>query len=297
MEFFATPAPSIIVCLCLCLVKCAVVAGHKTRNGVTICGGASWWVLLLGAVAAGLISVFKTTELLLPVLLSFFNAYFHPYLRRASKHRYVYEGEMFRDINDRLVRTSIMYLAAAGVALFYRQYYLALMCGITYVGSTSYHTHREMGYFNMDNIFATALLMVYIYMMYSSYYHHDTVFTLAVSGFPVAGFLLAYCGMPADITLRRVGNTSVVCCTRTGREMYDSVHNLWHLVSGGGPMLAAWYFDFLVRNQLVTTVPIPNPLSGEVVEVSILTILPYAAFAFAIVANVIGNIFGVMPME
>jgi hypothetical protein len=123
------------------------------------------------------------------------------------------------------------------------------------------------------------------------------VFTLGALGLPVAAFLIVYCGMPADIKINQhTGLVSTseystygsavlyMCCIRSGRELYDTVHTMWHIASGLGPLLAIWYFDY-VKNKDANTYEFAT------------NVLPVASVGAAVVVNVLGNIFDIMPLQ
>jgi hypothetical protein len=72
---------------------------------------------------------------------------------------------------------------------------------------------------------------------------------------------------------------------------------MWHLASGGGPILAIWYFDYLKQNGLVSSVTVFNPISWQVHTVSSLALLPYVALSIALCMNIMGNYYDIMPLE
>jgi hypothetical protein len=39
------------------------------------------------------------------------------------------------------------------------------------------------------------------------------------------------------------------CCIRSERPLYNSIHSLWHVASGCGPLLSVWLFSCLSANQ------------------------------------------------
>jgi hypothetical protein len=68
-----------------------------------------------------------------------------------------------------LVVTSATYGAAGLYAAVCGQPHLAFLCVVTWVSSSLYHRHCEARYFNVDNIFATSLLVVFAWSMYLAY--------------------------------------------------------------------------------------------------------------------------------
>lgn len=282
--------------LCISMFKCGL--GAKT-NGCDAAVGTERGLVIavLSINAALLIWWFQLKHAYLTLIVSSFMSYFYPYVSKTSRHRQDYIGPQYRQSVDKLITTSAIYLVGAVVGVYYAQYDMALICFVTFAGSSLYHLHREMVFFNLDNIFATSLLVVFVYMLCSAYFHHEIVFILGAWGMPVAVFLIAYCGMPAEITLEHVPPSDRLCCTRTGREMYDSVHTMWHLASGGGPILAVWYFDYLKQNGLVGSMTVYNPITLQVESVSSLAVLPYVALGIALCMNLMGNYYDIMPLE
>jgi hypothetical protein len=288
---------ALVICLCVCMIKCAVVSRDFSDDSVVVDWNSGLRIIVLGFTAVAITMWYSLPNVSMLLLVSIMISLFFPYFGRTSKHRTYYEGELYRSHNDRLVTTSVVYLCAALVALYYRQVDIALNCCVTFIGSSAYHRYREMAFFNLDNIFATSLLVVFAYTLCSAYYHHEVVFTLGFLGTPVALFLLAYCGSPAEITLQKTLPSDQLCCMRMGRPLYDAVHNMWHLISGGGPILAVWYFDYLVRSNLVYKVVYYNPFTQVAESVSHLTVLPFVALAVGLVVNLLGNYYGIMPLE
>uniref|UniRef100_A0A7S3HNL6 Uncharacterized protein n=1 Tax=Spumella elongata TaxID=89044 RepID=A0A7S3HNL6_9STRA len=226
------------------------------------------------------------------VLVSYMISAFFPYLRKPSKHRRSFVGSVDRNWNDQLMTTSSSYLLSAVFAFSYGQFEIALICFITYIGSSLYHRHREMEFFNLDNIFATSLLFTCVYTLVSSYFTHEIYFIIGLMGLPTAMFLIVYCGMPADIRFKDIPGLEVVCCVRTGRELYDTVHALWHLASSVGPCMAVWYFHFKANEYDKTDMSDLNKLDDQIISR-----LPYLALSLSIFANIAGNIDGIMPLE
>ncbi len=208
---------------------------------------------------------------------------FQPYLSKSSRLTFIQQYR--RSWHDKLVWTSAVYLVAAVFAVCLEQYQISTLCCITFIGSSLYHRNREIRYFNLDNIFATSLLVVFGWSLCSSYYINEAYFLCGVLGLPVAAFLLVYCGMPADVSLDATGK----CCVRSNRPLYDSVHTLWHLLSGFGPILSCWYFYTVRRCQ--------SQSSEVIVVVDDPNLMPAVAILIGLFINAAGNVAGVMPLD
>jgi hypothetical protein len=89
-------------------------------------------------------------------------------------------------------------------------------------------------------------------------------------------------GNPATISIDN--SYSPGCCIRSGRALYDNVHSIWHLISGIGPALSIWLFDYALEKELVNSYTLHF-------------VMPTVAVMFGILINVIGNGFGVMPLD
>ena len=164
------------------------------------------------------------------VVLVYFMYGFREYLSKTSKY---YDDDVpRRSWNHYLIWTSAIYLAGAVVAFLYDQTHFSALCFITWIGSSIYHRHKEAKFFNLDNIFATSLLVIFVWSMYVSYTFSSFYFYFGVLGIPVAGFLLVYCGMPADII--SVSQGTMCCYVREDRPVYMIVHACWHIASGVG---------------------------------------------------------------
>lgn len=186
---------------------------------------------------------------------------------------------------------------------------MAFLCTITCVGSTIYHRNREAVYFNIDNVFATSLLVAYSWSLYLSYGVYEGYFAFGLVGIPVAIFLLVYCGMPAEISIPKGSSSVSFCCTRSDRPLYNSVHAVWHLASGCGPILSVWLFAALsqehsARMALSGGVGSERMVMGSVLSLEgkvwfplSLPVVPTVALLAGVVLNATGNLMGVMPME
>jgi hypothetical protein len=209
-------------------------------------------------------------------------------------------GIALRPWLDHLVTTSLIYFLPAVYATLVSEYHMAYLCLVTCWGSTIYHRNREAAYFNVDNVFATSLLVSYCWSLYLSYGLFDEYFTFGLVGIPVAIFLLIYCGMPAEITI--IGSSSL-CCVRSDRDLYNSVHALWHVASGCGPLLSVWLFSTLSKHRMIgqeSHSDLDVIVMGSLQTVPGypgLPIVPIVALAAGVLLNVTGNMLGVMPME
>lgn len=177
------------------------------------------------------------------------------------------------------------------------------------MGSTIYHRNREAVYFNIDNVFATSLLVAYGWSLYLSYGIYDEYFAFGLIGIPVAIFLLVYCGMPAEISIVNGSTSQSFCCTRSDRPLYNSVHAVWHLASGCGPILSVWLFAALsqehsARMILNGGVGTEHMVMGSVQSLEwrvwfplSLPVVPTVALLAGVALNATGNLLGIMPME
>lgn len=167
---------------------------------------------------------------------------FWPYLKKPSKYlRYSKKDDissLIRPYSHELMVSSFVYLLAGALSAYLNQKHMAFLCATTCVTSLLYHRFREGRYFNIDNIFASALMFVFLISMAQSYGTNELYFMFGVLGIPVAAFLIVYCGMPADISV-----VSPWCCVRTDRPLYDLWHTYWHLASGSGLFVTAWFYS------------------------------------------------------
>lgn len=234
-------------------------------------------------------------------------AVFFPYLRKSSRYRAVCRGLLYRSWSDKLVWSSAVYGAAGLFALLEGQFQFAFIAFATCTGSTLYHLNRETRFFNLDNIFATAMMFMFLWTLYDAFSSDDNLLYLLLGGLglPVALFLLKYCGMPADIIaadkqpLRQSGSAAgdscsgtvllaasssalTLCCIRDSREEYDLYHTLWHFASGAGPVMAVLYVSRCSDSSGV--------MHFE-------QALPYYALLLAVGINLLGNYYGIMPLD
>ncbi|KAJ1431000.1 hypothetical protein B484DRAFT_395643 [Ochromonadaceae sp. CCMP2298] len=295
MEAYQSAASCVVVMLGLCQIKCSGVEDSLSPSRVTVTASTALTNLFLLGYCGLLVYWFELREVVFPMAVLFSISLFLPYLRKSSKYRNKSIGLASRSWSDRLVVTSGAYGVSALFAAYQAQWWLACVCAVTCTGSTVYHLNREMLFFNMDNVFATSLLMVFVYTLLHAHSHHEVYFLLGLLGLPVAGFLIVFCGMPALIRPPKTTNTDTgkytdtdketdklgwICCpTREGRELYDSVHTLWHLASAMGPLLSVWYIGHVYQE-------IQHDLT-----------LPCVSLLLSVAINICANLCGVMPMD
>lgn len=189
---------------------------------------------------------------------------FSKYLSKTSKY-YDMTDIAFRDWSDHLVTSNFSYFLPSIYAVFVGEYHMGFLCTITFLGSTIYHRNREAKYFNLDQIFATSLLVTYGWSLYLSYSVNRAYFMFGFIGIPVAIFLLVYCGMPAEILMLKETLSAPFCCIRSERPLYNSIHALWHVVSGCGPLLSVYLFSCLSYQH-----SLKEPVEGVMIMGSLL---------------------------
>jgi len=248
-------------------------------------------------------------KLLFYIVITFLSIYFLTYLKKESKYKRYFLTKYNRPWNDRLVITSSIYALASVYALTSKQYQFSMMCLMTSIGSTLYHLNNETMYFNLDNIFATSLLFIFIYTLVSSYYHHEIYFHMGVVGLPVSLFLLIHCGMPADIVINYCteDKNRIKYCTRMKLVHYELLHNLWHLASGIGPFMVVWYMDYIKiqniinvdGNDVASTAGSAQVylISIGSMEQVILKYLHSTSIIISVLINVVSNYVGIMPID
>jgi hypothetical protein len=219
-------------------------------------------------------------------------------------------NHQYRPYFDMLVTTSIMYALAGFFSLYVQEYYLSYFSFVTWISSSLYHVHGEQLFFNFDNIFATTLLLNYIWSLISAYHFLvDSVhLTIASVGLPLALFLLVYCGMPGTITMLR----DCLKCRRCQPEIYRPIHSLWHIATGLGICTAAWHFyQSRLENErvIVSTSMGCSQCSLFFVGKSVLgstcyfdeklnfPVVPCLTFVMSFGLNLLGNYNEVMPLD
>ena len=226
-----------------------------------------------------------------------------PYLAKRSRFYVIgaySNAPALRPLNDILLSTSSIYLFAGSYAAYCNQPYLALLCTITSFSSICYHNFREGKCFNFDNIFATSLLIIYVISLFQSFGINDFHFYFGLFGMPVAIFLLAYCGMPAEV--KGGGESNGSCCSRSSRLHYDLIHSCWHVASGIGLIATVFFYTNLDSGAAPSDSSGASDI-GQVMGSSLtldgfcLPLVPSIAIITAIAINIVGNITGAMPLN
>lgn len=216
-------------------------------------------------------------------------------------------GITLRPWSDNLITTSLVYFLPSIYGLAVGERHMAFLCAITCFGSTIYHRNREAMYFNLDNVFATSLLVSYCWSLYLAYGIYDIYFYFGLLGIPVAIFLLVYCGMPADIHILKETLSTPFCCVRSDRPLYNSVHALWHLASGFGPLLSVWLFSCCAREYNIQqslleisereTIVMVMGSIASIDGYGYMPLVPTVALLMGVILNFTGNCLEVMPMK
>lgn len=282
------------------------------RSSIFCCNTVLFIAMALTSYCLFLIDYFSLpSESYFFVAVIFLSVLFAPYLKKASKHQTdpsikVLNSDSFERLShDVLVVTSLIYGVAAVYAFLENQLHMSFLCAMTCIGSTIYHLHRESSYFNFDNIFAMSQLQIFCWSLYLSFgVRFFEYFIVGCISLPVVGFLLVYSGDPAEIEYDKENNRY----HRKPRSIYDTVHLIWHIVSGCGPVLAIWLFGHRVMtSSLPSPSPdssllysIPSPIMGSHLALDKLgafPIIPVLSILFSIVLNIIANYHGVVPFD
>jgi hypothetical protein len=213
---------------------------------------------------------------------------FSNYLSKESEF-IQFVGLKKRKWNDLLVLTSLAYFIDAIFAYYHARYNLSLICFITFIGSSLYHRNREMKYFNLDSIFATSLLIIYIYTFYTSEIEFDTLHCIGILSLAIAIVAFILCGMPAQILIDEITGC---CCGRVDRFVYNKYHAIWHILSSLAPVLSILYINSIEKSLNKEDIDALNNF-----EFVFNIQLPIIAVLFGIVLNVSGNIKGFMPLK
>jgi hypothetical protein len=111
-------------------------------------------------------------------------------------------------------------------------------------------------FFNLDNVFATALLVLTLRALRLAFRVQDWAFVGVVFlGLPLAAFFMVYCGMPASVALCSLTGCRYRRCLG---QRYDTWHAAWHVVSGLGKWLSP---KALAGTSKLTTSRFPPVLS------------------------------------
>jgi len=214
----------------------------------------------------------------------------------------------YRTFSHITVWTSLIYGIGGVISLYYAQYHMAFLAIATCFSSSIYHLHCEKEYFNLDQIFATTQLLVFLFTLFLaspasaafsssssllSFEHNceenNEYLLFGLLGLPVAAFLLRTCGDPADIlplplkeqdsrlrssqtpsssTSQFLLEPALCACYRSSRDTYVTIHSIWHIVSGVGPFLSIWY----IANHCDVRGAVPT----EIASSSAATSVPHA---------------------
>ncbi len=283
----------VAVNLILCLLSSSVRFGLRDFESYIVSERDATVLRLVSLGFSFTLHIFSFDELQFSALVVSAVLLFSPYLSKGSKLSGFCVTAVNRKWWDKLIWTSAVYFIAGVFALCLDEYEISTLCFVTFSGSTLYHRNREIKFFNLDNIFATSLLVIYSCSLASSFSVCKEYFLLGVFGLPVAAFLLVYCGMPADVALNSTGSV----CTRNGRSLYDNIHTLWHVVSGIGPVMSVWYL-YSIKNGDSFLVGVPTLVDSTHWYTSFdSSIMPTVAVGIGVVINLAGNIAGIMPLD
>ena len=203
-----------------------------------------------------------------------------------------------RPLHDSNVWTNISYLLGAGYAFYCGEHHYGILNIFTFVGSTLYHAYRESVYFNLDNWFALCQMMICTWTVLHSILHgHIEMILLGIFAICVGVFLITTCGLPASIEIltdhheTSLEKFAMRCC-RTSLPLYDTVHSIWHLISGIGPLISLYYFTEYVdtKNRIMG-------VEGSIDPWGCFPIVPTVSLTLAFILNYVGNIYGIMPLD
>lgn len=183
--------------------------------------------------------------------------FFFPYLQKCSQYYpYCSNGIYYRSWHHHFMTSSLIYLGGAIAAAICGYHYMTFLCSLTVLGSMLYHRHREGQFFNMDNIFATNKLFLWIYVIAHAFDHWFDFAIMGVLSWPLFAGVFIYCGDPSEIisfaptegkpaaSASSISLLEGLCCTRNDRPIYLVWHTVWHLISGMGPILSVIYLHF-----------------------------------------------------
>ena len=196
--------------------------------------------------------------------------------KRIKLENTLYPQIQKRYYDDLLVTTSYMYFLPFFYGLYTSEYVFAFQCMITGMSSTLYHVNGEQLYFNMDNIFATSLSLIYLLSLFMAFiivskvisdeqillnsssnfnfklildmlkdendeishmFYFTLYFLIGLLGIPLSAYLLVACGMPGKIII----DFKLHHCYRCQPKEYKFLHSIWHGVSSFGLMTTVWF--------------------------------------------------------
>lgn len=216
-----------------------------------------------------------------------------PYLLRSSKYRrdsalgcVLEASDKRRSLTDMLVWTSFVYVLPSVYGLYAHQYGIAALQLMTTIGSTLFHLTRETKCFNLDNVFATSLLLTTVWALFLAATQGVWWYVAVVGlGGPFAIFCIVRCGMPGLVCRHPSGHG--LC--RMSNPEYDFFHMLWHLSSGLGTLISIHYFE--------VNFPAEEAGGGWFHYFPDIPVVPTVCLAISALINLYGNRVGMMPLE
>lgn len=207
------------------------------------------------------------------------------YLSKSSKYRkYITSKDklLYRSWNDITIITSFVYIIPVMFCIQLHEYILASLSLFTFIGSLLYHRHREMCYFNFDNIFATSQFIMITWCLILMYFddNYKIIFYIGAIGLFLAAYLLYSCGMPGIVTIQK-NKSNTISYQRESSNIYANIHSLWHFISFLGPIISSWYYSS----------------SNIRVIYGINNFIPLLSLGIAIIINIFGNSIGIMPLD
>ena len=245
--------------------------------------------------------------LILTVILYLFRKYLikpsyyaHSNISILSKGPFIVNLRYLDKQNRRLILviSSLIYLFGSIFSFTQNQYYLALLQGFTWISSSLYHLSEESMFFNLDNIFANSLLLIFLWATFWSFFFNSYILTAFVVGLHLAAFLFIYCGMPADLIEESttIKATSKLRGSKFRRQLnlrYGYYHSLWHIVSGIGPFLCTLFFQRYCGDGITPGLVM---CEGFLDKYLVFPAVPTISLVLGVLANILGNIFGIMPV-
>jgi hypothetical protein len=156
-------------------------------------------------------------------------------------------------------------------------------------------------FFNLDNVFATALFGATVWMVIHAAFIQEDLFHTAVVmlGVPSAGYFITFCGMPAKFAPSEHYPQKVL---RLKENLYELYHTIWHIISGAGEYPGEILFVFYVAPGCFVCARYFS-LHGQELGVGYfdsaqrIPLVPTLCVAIAIAINLLGNYIGVMPLD
>jgi len=193
------------------------------------------------------------------------------------------DKDLWRSFSDIIVHSSLLYAVGAIAAFKYGMPGLGILHIYTCIGSTLFHWTRETMFFNWDNIGAMSLLFVAAYGLYCSF-GVDIYWTCSgLMGFPVAIFLLVYCGMPGKVCEEACQKR------RVPDPRYHFWHTAWHILSAAGTVLNLHFFN--------KHFPGMEAAGGQLPFFPMVPMVPAICICCGLACNLLGNVLGAMPLK